>query len=77
MMSLAGINLRVTASSLNLRAGPGTGYGVVRVMSCGESARVLGAPVSGWWNVNYQGVAGWASSTYLQTDATFNPAVCR
>jgi len=67
----------VTASSLNLRSGPGTGYRIVDVMSCGESARVLGAPVSGWWNVNYQGTAGWASSTFLQTDATFNPAVCR
>jgi uncharacterized protein YraI len=33
--------------------------------------------VNGWWNINYQGTSGWASSSYLQTDATFNPAVCR
>ena len=76
-MSVVGINLRVTAGSLNLRSGPGTGYRIVDVMSCGESARVLGTPVSGWWNVSYQGTAGWASSTFLQTDATFNPAACR
>lgn len=76
-MSVAGISLRVTASGLNLRSGPGSGYAVLDVMSCGESVRVLRAPVSGWWNVSYQGVAGWASSTFLQTDATFNPAVCR
>ncbi|MEZ4389790.1 MAG: SH3 domain-containing protein [Polyangiales bacterium] len=75
--SVVGINLRVTASSLNLRSGPSTGYRVVDVMSCGESARVVAAPVSGWWQVNYQGTTGWASSTYLQTDATFNPRVCR
>lgn len=75
--SPVGINLRVTASSLNLRRGPGTSYGIVDVMSCGESARVLALPVSGWWNVEYQGATGWASSTFLQTDATFNPAVCR
>jgi len=74
---VVGVNLRVTAGSLNLRSGPGTGYRIVDVMSCGESARVIASPVSGWWNINYQGTSGWASSSYLQTDATFNPAVCR
>lgn len=77
MASVVGINLRVTASSLNLRSGPSTGYRIVDVMSCGENARVLAAPVNGWWNISYQGTSGWASSRYLQTDATFNPAVCR
>ena len=74
---VVGVNLRVTAGSLNLRSGPGTGYRIVDVMSCGESARVVASPVNGWWNINYQGTSGWASSSYLQTDATFNPAVCR
>lgn len=77
MSSVIGINLRVTAGSLNLRSGPSTGYRVVDVMSCGESARVVETPTNGWWRVNYQGTLGWASSSYLQTDATFNPAVCR
>lgn len=75
--SVIGVNLRVTASSLNLRRGPGTGHAVVGVMSCGDSAQVLALPVNGWWNLNFRGTQGWASSNFLQTDATFNPAVCR
>lgn len=61
-----GSTLRVTASALNLRSGPGTSNSVLIVMP--NDARVTlvaSAPRSGWYNVRYSSTTGWASGQYL------------
>lgn len=61
-----GSTLRVTASGLNLRSGPGTGHSVVIVMPNDARVTLLtGSPTSGWYNVRYASVSGWASGQYL------------
>ncbi len=56
-----------TTASLNLRTGPSTGNSVKAVMPKGDTVRVIAsAPQNGWYNVNWDGVVGWASGSYLQ-----------
>lgn len=71
---------RVTASSLNLRDGVGTGANVLVAMPCGAAVQVVGGPsttpVAGWWNVTYASQTGRASGKYLIPDGAFDPALC-
>jgi hypothetical protein len=71
---------RVTADSLNLRDGVGTTAAILAVMPCGARVEVLAGPsttpVTGWWNVTWQGTTGWASGKYLVAPAAFDPVVC-
>lgn len=56
----------VTTGDLNLRTGPGTSYAIRAVMPKGETVRVVRTtPTSGWYNINYDGLVGWASGSYL------------
>ncbi|MBT8202497.1 MAG: SH3 domain-containing protein [Acidimicrobiia bacterium] len=55
---------------LNLRAGPGTDFEVLKKMPAREdrviaNGRAQALPNSIWYEVTYSGVTGWASSTYL------------
>lgn len=55
---------------LNLRAGPGTDYEVLKKMPPREdrviaNGRARALPNSIWYEVTFSGVTGWASSTYL------------
>ena len=55
---------------LNLRAGPGTDFEVLKKMPAREerviaNGRTRALPNSIWYEVTYSGVTGWASSTYL------------
>ncbi len=52
------------AGDLNLRAGPGTGYGVVAVMPAGATVNTLGCS-GNWCRVSYGGAVGYASASYL------------
>ncbi|GGK31349.1 SH3 domain-containing protein [Salinarimonas ramus] len=52
------------ATDLNMRAGPGTGYGVVSVLPGGAVVDVEGCRGS-WCRVHYRGREGWASARYL------------
>ena len=64
---------RVTTSWLNVRSGPGTGYGIVG-----------GAPGDSWWavigsdgawrQINYGGGAYWVHGDYLSTSGGSSPA---
>jgi uncharacterized protein YraI len=54
----------VTANDLNLRAGPGTGYGVVAVMPAGAAVDAYDCG-GGWCRVDYGGQIGFASRRYL------------
>ena len=59
----------VTATLLNLRSGPGTGYAIAGQMPQGETMAVL-ARQSGWLKVaRLNGEMGWVSETYQETGA--------
>ncbi len=68
--------MRVTASTLNLRNAPNTSGSVLRTMPCGATVTVLGGPSAGWYNVLYNGTNGWASGMYLVASNAFNASVC-
>ena len=75
-----GMTARVTAASLNLRDGVGTAAMILTSMPCGAQVTVTAgpstSPSAGWWNVIYDGQAGWASGSYLIPDGSFSPALC-
>ena len=71
-----GGTMRVTATSLNLRMGPGTANAIVTAMPCGAEVTVLGGPTNGWWNVRFGASQGWASGAYLAVPTAFDPATC-
>ena len=54
-----------TTTRLNLRAGPGTQYGVILVMPAGASLKITGSYNKGFYPVRYQGTKGWAAADYL------------
>ncbi len=55
----------VTTASLKLRAGPGTGFGVLTTMPTGAAVNVLGCGQEGWCRVMFAGFTGYANATYL------------
>jgi len=62
----AAIQWLITTADLNLRTGPSTTYAVLRVIPKGSLVQLLDpTPVNGFLHVDHQGLAGWASSTYL------------
>ena len=60
-------------TGLNLREGPGTNYNVLTVMPGGVSVSVMGAPVNGFYPLEFHGTKGWASGDYLTTGAVNAP----
>jgi len=60
----------ITSDELNLRDNPGTeNTNVIGVMKEGELIEVTGAKMlddKKWYAVNYNGVRGWASSTFIE-----------
>lgn len=59
----AGASYKVTASSLRVRNGPGTGYDTVRYLKNGAAVTVYGTK-NGWANIT-KGKAEWCSMDYL------------
>jgi len=53
-----------TTGSVNLRTGPGTGYGIVTTIPGGVGVGV-GSCMPSWCQVNYAGFSGWVATTYL------------
>jgi len=62
----------VTASSLNVRSGPGTGYRVVGTVSRGTRVAVEGSSGS-WRKIGYDGREAWVYGTYLDTSGATKP----
>lgn len=56
----------VATSNVNVRSGPGGGYGVVDTLRRNEVVDVTGCR-GGWCYVEKRGPDGWVSSSYLQT----------
>lgn len=53
--------------AVNLRSGPGTNYGVIRVIPEGAAVEVTGAAEAGFYPVTYNGSSGYASADYLSS----------
>jgi SH3-like domain-containing protein len=60
----AGADAVVTASTLNMRSGAGTGYSVKRSLSYGAVVKVNSVD-GNWAHVTYKGVSGYVSLNYL------------
>jgi len=56
-----------TTSGLNLRAGPSMSDRVIKVMPSGVEVTLTGEEQGGWSSVMYDGVDGWAASSYLSS----------
>jgi uncharacterized protein YraI len=61
----AGAAPAMSRSDLNVRSGPGTGYGVVGVIQAGQTVDVAGCD-GGWCQVAFDGGSGFANRSYLQ-----------
>ena len=59
--------------NLNLRSGPGSGFGVLRSLPSGAQVDVMGEAQNGFRPVRYQGVKGWASADFLTIGAVSTP----
>ena len=60
-----GATVRVLAD-LNLRSGPGTGYGVLRVIPEGSLVvTAKGSPTNSFYQVKHDGLTGWVFGMYL------------
>ncbi len=49
---------------LNVRSGPGTGYGILGVIVPGSAYPVTGSQ-SGWYSINFNGQTGWVFGQYV------------
>lgn len=54
-----------TTARLNLRAEPNTGARVKLVIPAGANVKALTGVANGWREVSYQGITGWAATSYL------------
>jgi len=59
-----------TTANLNVREGPGLGYGVIDTMPEGALGQIMGGSVEAdgyvWWDVNYDmGIRGWSAENWL------------
>ncbi|ORE98154.1 SH3 domain-containing protein [Aurantimonas sp. 22II-16-19i] len=58
----------VATADVNLRAGPGTAYPIVRVVPQGARVAAHGCLADySWCDVGYAGARGWVSASYLTT----------
>jgi len=57
---------QVTASSLNVRTGPGTSYSIMGGVSSGQRYVAI-AQQSGWYKIYYANNTGWCHGGYLST----------
>jgi murein DD-endopeptidase MepM/ murein hydrolase activator NlpD len=55
----------VTASALNLRSGPGTGYRILATLPRGTQGTVL-SQSNGWYKISTNRGTGWVSGRYFQ-----------
>jgi len=59
----------VTTDVLNMRGGPGLGYGIVGKACRGERLDILSS-ANGWYKVNRSGVTGWISADFVRVEGT-------
>jgi SH3-like domain-containing protein len=61
-----------TTTSVNLRAGPGTGYAPVATIPAGSPIGV-GSCSPGWCQVSYAGLNGWVAAGYIAGQPVYAP----
>lgn len=59
-------------TAVHVRAGAGTSYSIVDVLSAGEDVTVNRC-TGGWCQIDHPGPDGWVSSSYLDVSRTSNP----
>ena len=57
--------VRITASSLNVRRGPGTEFKIISVLHKNDRVTAI-ARAKGWYKVRFSGVVGWVSGRYAE-----------
>ena len=62
-----------TTAFVNLRAGPGTGYGIYLTVPLGDTVSVLDTANAGWYRVQYGSYTGYMSADYLQMQSAAAP----
>lgn len=55
----------VTATSLNMRSGSSTSYGVVTILPKGAKVTITSTLANGWYQVSYNGKTGYVSGEYV------------
>ena len=60
----------VSATTLNIRSGPGTTYSVVDTVNNGEIVVIIEKSNSEWYRINHDGTVGYVSSRYLKNVLT-------
>jgi N-acetyl-anhydromuramyl-L-alanine amidase AmpD len=55
---------QVNATSLNVRSGPSTGYGIIGSVASGQRYVAIES-ASGWFKIYYRNNTGWCSGSYL------------
>ena len=56
--------VKTGGSTLNVRSGPGTGYGRVTSLADGTVVQITGIN-NGWYKITYNGTSGYVSSDYM------------
>ena len=69
-----GGSAEVTASRLNVRTGPSTGYRVLGSVARGTTLETLGPKSGSWVKVRYNGRDAWVHGGYLKTVSTTAPS---
>ncbi|WP_148550128.1 N-acetylmuramoyl-L-alanine amidase [Paraclostridium bifermentans] len=62
----------VTATSLNVRSGYGTSYGVIGSISNGAKVEIVESK-DGWYKIKYNGGYGYVSGDYIKVDESTTP----
>lgn len=69
----AGTTGTVSASSLNVRSGPGSSYGKLGTLSSGKQVTILETQ-NGWHRINFNGKTGYVSTQYVTLAKAQQPA---
>ena len=62
----------VTATSLNVRSGYGTGYDVIGILSKGDKVEIVESK-NGWYKIKYKNTYGYISGSYIKLDTIVKP----
>ena len=67
--------VKITTTALNLRAGPGLSYRVIKVLKEGTRVTMTGKTARGWAQLVNGKSIGWSSMQYLASSANGRPAI--
>jgi len=68
----------ITTQGMNVRSGPGTNYSIIGAAQSGEQYVITGKDPSGaWWQVNYNGQAGWLFGQLVTANDSAGVAVAQ